>query len=737
MNFRLENLGILFGLIALAIPVVLHILRRRRFDVVDWGAMQFLPDSITAHHRRWLDEILLMLIRMGMIALIVVALATPISTSAWLAPLRDQSTRDIVLIFDGSYSMNVRLPGRTTPWQEAVGWARTHLEQAARGDRFAIAIARQPPLVWLEDFSGDPDEVRAKLESMPAPHGNPDMPRALAEAWQHLLTRSRAAAREIIVLTDQQHFGWADPGTLAALEGLGNQWYADAEQAKTEGRAVPSLRVVPVGGELPPALPNYALAPITAARGMARSGQKISFQSALHMDGFSSFVRPGRIRVTIDGMALKPLPLPEKSELKQGQIPLRFQHAFDRLGQHLVSLKVETDAAHDVLTADNEQHAIVEVVKELPVLLVDGEKQLSPESSSFFLQRALATRQKETQGAVAIPYPTLTPASILPDTADAVKPAVVVLADVARLTAAQTEALDRFLAEGGGLLIVAGERVAREKAFYNEHLYRQGQGWLPAPLGEFASAQPGVQPEARTFQHPALEMLRTAPDGSMKDVRFTHWFKLRRSPKDSAVPIAMLSNGDPFLLEKPYKQGRVILSTVPLDRSANSTLPNVWEFPILVHELVSYLAGGRNAAVVLRHGEPIRLSSSDATLQPFRLRTPEIAEKMVDVASWPWVYHDTGAIGSYHVQASMGPSWSYVVPPDLRESNLARCTDGDWRTIRECLPIDWQMGSTETVSRSAPDATREELWWLLLLAVLGVLCVEVWMTRRMVMARGR
>src|SRR5437868_6025673 len=106
--FRLEYVWMLFGLLALAIPVLLHLLQRRHHDVIDWGAMQFLPDSIATNRRRWLDEILLMMLRMAMIALIVIALATPISTGGLLGPLGEHSGRDVVLVLDGSYSMDVR-----------------------------------------------------------------------------------------------------------------------------------------------------------------------------------------------------------------------------------------------------------------------------------------------------------------------------------------------------------------------------------------------------------------------------------------------------------------------------------------------------------------------------------------------------------------------------------------------------------------------------------------------------
>jgi hypothetical protein len=698
--FHLENLWMLFGLFALAIPVLMHLLQRRHHETLDWGAMQFLPDSSATQRKRWLDEIALMLLRMAMIALLVLALATPTSTSAWLAPLGDRSTRDVVVVIDGSYSMDLRVPGQPTPWEDAVRWTHTYAGQTERGERTAIVVARQPPFL-LQDGADTIAEIKAR--------GNPDMPAALAEAWKHL-QRSKAATKEIIVLTDGQRHGWADAETLAALESLGNQWHADARQAKTDGLAIPSLRVVKVGADLPKTLSNYALAPLSASHGVVKLGQEVTFQSALRLDGFAEYAPPRSVKAFVDGVEIKTLVLPGSADLKQGQIPLRFEHTFKKEGQHVVSLIVDADPVKDVLLADNEQHLVIDVVKELPILLIDGDKKLSAESSSFFLERALSKQ--------AIPYSAFKPSALAGQ-------AVMVLADVQRLDTAQLHAIDRFLAEGGGLLIVAGERV--EKAFYND------QPWLPAKLGDIASSKDGVQPEPRSFQHPALELIRAAPDGGMSQARFATWWRVE--PRDRAVPIGKLANGDPFLLEMPYKQGRVILCTVPLDRRWGSTLPSAVEFPILAHELAYYLAGSRSAASTLLDGAPIRLAH--APTGRLTLRTPEIDEKTVNVKSWPWVYDNTGAIGIYRVQSSSARDWSFVVPPDLGESDLTRCTEDDWRKVRDRLPIAWQADAVQDGPLAAPEARREELWWLFLLAVLGLLCMEVWMTRRLVLARGR
>jgi hypothetical protein len=74
-----------------------------------------------------------------------------------------------------------------------------------------------------------------------------------------------------------------------------------------------------------------------------------------------------------------------------------------------------------------------------------------------------------------------------------------------------------------------------------------------------------------------------------------------------------------------------------------------------------------------------------------------------------------------------------MVPLDLRESNLTRCSDDDWRKVRERLPVHWYSEPT----LAATEAARQDLWWLLMLVVVGFLCLEVWMTRRLALARGR
>src|SRR6516162_3950929 len=102
----LHSPWMLLGLAVVAIPPIIHLLNRRRYDVVDWGAMQFLQISEVTRRRLMLEELLLMLLRIGLLGVLVFALAGPFfSTPAAITRITGRTNRDVVLIFDGSYSM--------------------------------------------------------------------------------------------------------------------------------------------------------------------------------------------------------------------------------------------------------------------------------------------------------------------------------------------------------------------------------------------------------------------------------------------------------------------------------------------------------------------------------------------------------------------------------------------------------------------------------------------------------
>ena len=87
--------AMLLGLAVLAIPVIVHLLSKRRYDVVDWGAMQFLELGKRMRRRVRLQDLLLMAVRMGVLGLLACGTARPWARGGLLSAFNPAAARDI------------------------------------------------------------------------------------------------------------------------------------------------------------------------------------------------------------------------------------------------------------------------------------------------------------------------------------------------------------------------------------------------------------------------------------------------------------------------------------------------------------------------------------------------------------------------------------------------------------------------------------------------------------------
>src|SRR5215212_11760174 len=103
MSFLMAPL--LIGVLAAAIPVVIHLLHRQRTTPVQWGAMQFLLESqLQFRRRRKVDHWLLLLARMALLGLLAFLLARPLLIEGKYNPLSSNVATDIAVVVDHSLS---------------------------------------------------------------------------------------------------------------------------------------------------------------------------------------------------------------------------------------------------------------------------------------------------------------------------------------------------------------------------------------------------------------------------------------------------------------------------------------------------------------------------------------------------------------------------------------------------------------------------------------------------------
>src|SRR5438477_3861302 len=111
------------GAALMSIPIIIHILNRRRFKVINCAAMEFLLQAMRKNRRRLkFEQWLLLATRCALLALLGAALARPLGCdNNSLASLAGQRNGLHVLVIDNSYSM---------AYESERPGAKTHLDQA-------------------------------------------------------------------------------------------------------------------------------------------------------------------------------------------------------------------------------------------------------------------------------------------------------------------------------------------------------------------------------------------------------------------------------------------------------------------------------------------------------------------------------------------------------------------------------------------------------------------------------
>src|SRR4029079_8725023 len=133
----------LYALAAGAIPVLVHLIFRRRRTAVEFPTLMFFHRvDMKLASRRKLKEVLLLILRALALMFVALALARP----GWQSNTSDEGTSaDAVLIIDNSATMGLSAP------------AGTRLEQArSRAKSILTSMGRTGRVALITTVAGDP-----------------------------------------------------------------------------------------------------------------------------------------------------------------------------------------------------------------------------------------------------------------------------------------------------------------------------------------------------------------------------------------------------------------------------------------------------------------------------------------------------------------------------------------------------------------------------------------------------
>lgn len=743
MSLQFLNPWMLYGLAAVTLPVLVHLLSRRRHHVVAWGAMQFLVLKRSERRRLRLEQLLLLLMRIGLIALLALAMARPyVSGGIWSKSV-SRDRRDLVLVVDGSYSMGWEGSAQT-PHATAVEGAYDLLEALRGGDTLSLIDARETPRTLIDAGTRDFDRARRELDNLPSPSGTSDLPAALFRAVQ-LLGSGSNGSRDIVVFTDGQAWPWRveDYSSWAKLEALA------AEQSIR-----PNIRVVNVAGAADEKIENVSVSPLQVSRESAVVDVPVTLQTTVRYGGNRP---PAAHPVSLEVDGLRLATKTQQVDLSNGEAVVEFEYAPKSSGSHLVSVVLEGDQ----MPGDDRAFAAIDAKSALPVLLVDGDMHADPtQSETFFAAAALTPNANESPWVRAR---VISAEQLAEDTLQGV--AVVVLANVAALDLEQAALLERFVSNGGGLLIALGDQV--DAGNFHQLTTGPWRSLLPVRLEsmeEYAAADGEAarisseslnsvwlqqfQGESDLLQARVWRIWNASPAGNSADAAATSVSSAgdgeSTSDDGSATHIlARLATGEPLLIEHKSGRGRVLLMTVPID-AGWTNLPTRSDYVSFLHEAIFHLAqpGARHNVDV---GEPLLVPvPKDFPFDTHALVGPDGRMFPLTAAGLPTsplaMLEDTSLPGTYILEAGTVTSPQpgadrdehFVVRSDAPEWDLARLDDAQRELLSRDGRIEFFGSVGDMVSQLDADGPGAEIGHLLLLVFLLGLIAESLFSRRLV-----
>jgi hypothetical protein len=716
------------GLGLVALPILIHILNRRRFKVVNWAAMEFLLRAMRKNRRRLrFEQMLLLATRCLVLLLLGLALSRPLGCqNNSLAALAGQRSGLHVLVIDNSYPMS---------YQADRADAVTQLDQAKI---IAKALIRR--------LSSGGESVAVVTASRPARAviATPAYDLKAAEAAVDRIEQSWAGTDEAGALILARDIGRADASQLNKTLYLIDDsrrvaWQSDPDAIRQAGKDLADVFKTGIfhfnlgkSGEW-----NQAVVSLHPAQSLVTTRFPADFVADVR--GFGVCPTDPRLRWKVDDDVVGPAGVTVKANDSATNLTMTATGLSG--GIHVISALLAGD---DRLPVDNARYAVVEAVTQLKVLIVEGERGIGGlGSSGAFLDTAL----NPAVGAAAAHMP---PSYVATERISDLELGNKILSDyrciclcgVGQIQEAEAAQLEKFVRQGGTLMVFMGDPVTAEN--YNVTLYKHHL--LPGPLTRRVTVA-ADQPARRFDFNPHRPLNRVLADfqnqentGMEAAEIYSYWQVAlpANSPAQRVLDFlppddAKAQPRDPAITVQSLGHGQVVFYATSADPNSEwTTFMAHQAYPALMHMLllgtVSNGDDWMNITVEQRltippwiqlTAEPV-LRDSAQVEYPLQQETEDDGQAVyrskppgqVGALSKPGIFTLSTGTGNFKVAVN--------VPSDQADIR----TIDDAAVKRALGDIDLHLeGDSVPVDIARPDQGKE-MGWAIMVGVLALLALE-------------
>ncbi len=558
----------LFGLLAAGIPLIIHLWNRRRVVTIDFSSLMFLMAAHRENARRFqLRELLILLLRIAIVALIALALARPFLTLG-LPVASVRAKTDIVIVLDNSYSMayqdvdGIRFDKAKTLAVDILGTLR-------HGDSAALILMSDIPDPIFRQLTPDLGSVTAAVSAATVSYRATNVQPSL-ELAHEILAESEQLNKELYLISDFTQNGWENWDRLLNRSGARVSLIpvADGEAHNTNIEEIRSSNQL-IGVNLPLQLnvttANHSVAPLA--------------QSMLTL--FIGDEKQKTVRF---------------SAAANESLRTSLTYNFSTPGTHIGYLTLTADR----LNIDNRRYFALDVLGEVRVLCVGEQTEylalaLNPHTAVSGGRNSNSPVESQLMILPTQCTPTAFESFPLEDYE------VIILADVPKITRQIGVRLQEFIRHGKSVIAFVSRYSDADS--YNA----LSDAWLPARLGSRLTWSPPRQVRAYREGHPIFDIFPNEGFSAQYAPQFYSGVVLR--PTSESAVIAHFDDDTPFLVERNQGTSTILLYNCGLLRrqgnisspnagsSTNDLLVNPYFLPMLQQSVLYTTMASRNLLV--------------------------------------------------------------------------------------------------------------------------------------------
>ena len=695
--FGLQFLTPLFlavGAAAASLPLIIHLLNRERARRLVFSTIRFIKMSHQANvQRHRLKQLLLLLMRILILALLGLAFARPFFADTPATTGGTGGVRNIVIIIDTSYSM-----GYLDTFDQAKKAAIEIADNLQPSDTSALIFTSNRATV-VKALDAEHRRIQTAVMGARLTNHTTDYLDAIQSA-DEILGEANIGHKQIYLISDLQRIGWESFVDTDKLN-------PDVEIAFVDVSAKEPINLAITGVSVPQVVLNEQKPAQVVVRVQNFGEQAVEELSV-------------QLFVDDDSVGMTMLDI-EPNDVMDALFPVRFR-----------TEKIHTGYAalpDDHLEIDNRRYFRLQSLKSIKVHCVNGEPgRRDYESETFFLEAALQP------GSQIVPID-LTQSRQLPNASEISKYDVIILANVERLTGAEAQSLRAFVGSGGGLIITAGDQMNLEA--YRKTLGAGEEPLIPCnfvqPVGDALNHDQFSVLATLAYDHPIFHPFKDPNHGDFGKGRFYQY--IQAVPLKSSKVLASFDDGSPALFEKVYGTGRVLCFTSTIDREWTD-LPIHGVYLPFLYEAIKYLALKRTDEKSDYHiGDIVELGGYQ--LPPgteVAIFNPMGEETRTEINESGGVFYEaTEHPGIYSAHISDKQPRYFVVNPDTIESGLAARDSEELTSMLtggEEAPST-QVVTTEMITQYHGEVEKNQgVWWYLMLGVFLLAVGEMFIANR-------